>query len=97
MFLKKVFQHILHGKVRVSIWRVRVRVLWVTIWYLNMNYLPVFHPMLPFKTLNSVSVIIIPFNPTEGGVNFKLSLQLNVRTKSLGSSSLIFHSVADLD
>ena len=30
--------HIIHGKVRVTIWRVRV--MWVTIWYLNMNYLP---------------------------------------------------------
>ena len=31
-----------HGKVRVTIWRfrVRVRVIWVTVWYLNMNYLP---------------------------------------------------------
>ena len=36
--------HILHGKLRVTIWRVkvriRVRVMWVTIWYLTMNYLP---------------------------------------------------------
>ena len=33
--------HIIHGKVRVTIWRVRVRVrvMWVTIWYLNMNSL----------------------------------------------------------
>ena len=38
--------HIIHGKVRVTIWRVRVmwvtiwrvRVMWVTTWYLNMNY-----------------------------------------------------------
>ena len=33
-------RHILLGKVRVTIWRVRVRVIWVTIWYLTMNYLP---------------------------------------------------------
>ena len=41
-----LFGHILHGKVRVTIWRVRVRVMvrviWVTIWYLSMNYLPLF-------------------------------------------------------
>ena len=24
----------------MTIWRVRVRVMWVTIWYLTMNYLP---------------------------------------------------------
>ena len=43
-------RHMIHGKVRVTIWRVgegwvtiwrvRVRVMWVTIWYLTMNYLP---------------------------------------------------------
>ena len=27
--------HIIHGKVRVTVWRVRV--MWVTIWYLNMK------------------------------------------------------------
>ena len=34
-------RHIIHGKVRVTIWRVRVRmrVMWVTIWYLTMNNL----------------------------------------------------------
>ena len=31
--------HIIHGRVRVTIWRVRVRVILVTIWYHNMNYL----------------------------------------------------------
>ena len=33
-------RHIIHGKVRVTIWRVRDRVRWVTIWYFNMNHLP---------------------------------------------------------
>ena len=33
----QVTGHILHGKVRVTIWRVRV--MWVTLWYLTMNYL----------------------------------------------------------
>ena len=30
--------HIIHGKVRVTIRRLRV--MWVTIWFLNMNFLP---------------------------------------------------------
>ena len=30
--------YIIYGKVRVATWRVRV--MWVTIWYLTMNYLP---------------------------------------------------------
>ena len=34
--------NIIHSKVRVTIWRARARVMWVTIWYLTMNYLP-FH------------------------------------------------------
>ena len=29
-------RHILHGKVRVTIWRFRI--MWVTIWYLAMNH-----------------------------------------------------------
>ena len=35
------FRPIIHGKLRVTIWRViraRVMVMWVTIWYLTMNY-----------------------------------------------------------
>ena len=51
---KAMIRHIIHGEVRVIIWRVRVRVMWVTIWYLTMNYLPMipaYRLMLPRDTL----------------------------------------------
>ena len=41
-------RHLIHGKVKVTIWRVRVtvRVMWVTKWYLAMNYLPILDSFL---------------------------------------------------
>ena len=35
LYSKVRMGHIIHGKVRVTVWRVRV--MWVTIWYLNMK------------------------------------------------------------
>ena len=57
--------HILHGKVRVAIWRVRVRVrvMWVTIWYLIMHIQAMgkteyFHEIILLSTnITSLSVI----------------------------------------